>query len=67
VARCNSCGAEIVWAKTLNGKRAPLEPGGGGWVIRSGYMSLATPGDTGPFYEPHFAHCPQAKQWRRAR
>lgn len=25
-ARCNRCGAEIRWAKTINGKNVPLNP-----------------------------------------
>lgn len=72
---CRSCGAEILWALTKNGKRIPLnaEP-----VERmKGTFQLTYPGGEGSepvavtmagtdVYVSHFATCPNASAWRRS-
>jgi hypothetical protein len=55
---CGSCGAEIIWVRTSTGRPMPVE------------VETANEGDE--TYEPgrhvsHFAHCPQADQWRKKR
>jgi hypothetical protein len=73
-ATCRSCGAEIVWATTVDGKRMPLnaEPAEGGDfdLLDTGSRLLIVrhgDGDPGPAYTSHFATCPHAETWRRSR
>lgn len=71
MANCNSCGVEIVWARTVTGKASPMERADDGtWIIdddgvmRQGNdVSLRLAG--GPRYKSHFATCVDAKKWRR--
>lgn len=67
MSRCRSCGAEIVWTRTLAGKTTPMEHAPDGtWVIIDGTARLANFGDgDAPRYKSHFAVCPQAASWRR--
>lgn len=67
MASCNSCGAEIVWARTATGKAMPMErDDGGDWVIVDGEARRAVLVRKGtPRYVSHFAKCPQAPQWRQ--
>ena len=69
---CKGCGAEVQWIITPNGKRVPLEPKKTLiWTqVRSKPTSLCT--SPPPLvwklvsgYESHFAHCPQAKEFRK--
>ena len=55
VARCKSCQALIVWARTEGGRAIPL--------------SLATVEERGGvrYALTHFADCPEAKQWSKQR
>lgn len=61
---CRSCGAAIVWAETVRGKRMPLD---------AEYLVLRTQGSPieGRVVEyvdsasSHFSTCPQAKSWSR--
>ena len=58
MSRCRSCGAEIVWVKTMSRKLMPVDAG--------------TWEEGDEFYKPqkhvsHFATCPQAGKWRRNR
>lgn len=60
-AKCRSCGAEIVWVKTVKGRSHPLEA----QTMQRRYVDV---GD-GVYrikaaYESHFAHCPDKKSWR---
>lgn len=73
-ATCRSCGAEILWARTVNGRAIPLdrEPAPGGNVEFTGVLDvvrvLAAPVDDfarTPRRFPHHATCPQADQWRK--
>jgi hypothetical protein len=76
---CRSCGAEIVWARTVNGKTIPIdvdpvEDGNIELQDGAGAMPVAVyvkkdDGQLGLLasdrYVSHFATCPQAKEWRR--
>jgi len=58
---CRSCGAAVVWATTLGGKRIQLD-------IDS--VPPEQRGDRALVFDyqkhrAHFATCPQAKQWRK--
>lgn len=68
MGRCRSCGKELVWAKTRNGKSIPLEacaPSEGNVRIDA-QDGLAHVGQTGSGpYLCHFATCPKADSWRR--
>jgi hypothetical protein len=71
VSRCKSCGAEIIWAVTTNGRRIPLdaEPE----VDAPGLFRIEIGGPPpGAFavrklYTSHFATCPNADQHRKPR
>ena len=55
MAKCRSCGAEIVWVKTLQGKNMPIDAetdDGSGLFDHNVHVS-------------HFATCPDAPSWRR--
>ena len=49
--QCRSCGERIVWAATPAGRRMPLDE--------------VCDGLSEPAWDPHFASCPDAKQWSR--
>jgi hypothetical protein len=70
-SHCKSCGAEIIWAKTKNGKAIPIdaEPCKDGNI--SLYNEMAIVMDMreiafydGPLYTSHFVTCPQADEYR---
>lgn len=71
--KCRSCGAEIRWAKTPNGKTIPLDAkprsdgklaiSDGGLVVTVG--SAPFEGFTDERYVSHFATCPNANIHRR--
>ena len=59
---CKSCDAEIIWAKTTNGKAMPLN------VKKTRVLVLNASGniDFSQFgHESHFATCPNADAWRK--
>lgn len=67
-ATCKSCGAEIIWAVTANGKRMPLDAKhSSGFTIegiadaREGTPLIAS----SRVYISHFATCPNAAEHRR--
>jgi hypothetical protein len=80
VRECRSCGAEIIWARTLSGRQMPVdaEPQPGGTVAlenRQGFTRAVVYTDAmsvkllGPearqrLRNSHFATCPHADQWR---
>ncbi len=66
-ARCKSCGAPIVWAKTTSNKAAPFElDPNGAWHIVNGVASSAVGFDiAATTYTNHFATCEQASSWRK--
>lgn len=57
-SNCRSCGAQIVWFKTAQGKNIPVN------------AETVEPGDEQlelPRHISHFATCPHAKTWRQPR
>lgn len=70
IAKCRSCGADIVWATNeRSGKPAPIdaEPDPRGnielWDMPDGTTAYSMPHQSGwPRYVNHFATCPYARQ-----
>ena len=46
---CRSCGADVLWCETHNGKKTPVDP----------------PENDGQTTTSHFVTCEQANQWRK--
>ncbi len=82
MARCRSCGAEILWIKMASGKAMPVDPDQVPyWERRGGQGKIITPngeviscdleGDiqeaTGIGYISHFSTCPNADAHRKGR
>jgi hypothetical protein len=76
MAKCNSCGAEIVWAKTLSGKAIPINAhpvdDGNIAIDHEGTAIIMTEGEASCAtmlvrYKAHFATCPNAAQHRKPR
>lgn len=74
VARCRTCGAEIVWGRMPSGKLCPFdaEPSpAGGWGLAEGggevrAQRLERGAECGaPGFVSHFASCGQAEQRRK--
>jgi hypothetical protein len=79
LSKCHSCGASILWARTLSKKQMPLdaEPIATGNVVLvkhvdghevAVYLSggnLEFYSDIKERYRSHFSTCPDAKTWRR--
>jgi hypothetical protein len=76
MTNCRSCGAEIIWAKTIKNRAIPLdaEPNPTGNVVLSDegtalvYNSpeaIAPRYESYPRYLSHFATCPDHEQWRK--
>ncbi len=78
MARCQSCGAPVIWTVTHKGKRMPVdaEP------VEDGNIALRLDGDKviaeyqgkehpslfeeeRPRYVSHFSTCPDRSDWRR--
>jgi hypothetical protein len=73
-ATCRSCGADILWAYTPNGKRMPFdaattpEPVGGTYVLDNSNRAREARQTDPPgteFHMNHFATCPQGKSWSK--
>lgn len=62
---CLSCNAPIIWVHTTaKGKAAPVKD----TPLDAERIITTTDYDSGEermFMESHFAHCPQAKKWRK--
>jgi hypothetical protein len=68
MGKCRSCGAEVVWSTTKNGKRIPLEavnPNTGNVRVVNDVAVVGPPGSG--HYVVHFTACPNAGDWRRDR
>lgn len=78
MARCKSCGAEIIWIKMASGKAMPCNPqkisyrntfdrGGLTLITTDGKIAIGTPdpGSDSYGYESHFATCPAAANFRK--
>jgi hypothetical protein len=68
---CRSCGAEIKWALTVNGKRMPLDaepikPAPGTFILGDGTDGYQYATAAVPVYQSHFASCPQAASHRKS-
>lgn len=63
-AKCRSCGAPIVWTKTTNGKRMPLDAKPELRMVLDVTTGVANVVDA---YTSHFATCPDAADHRRKR
>lgn len=77
MATCSSCGAEIIFATTVNGKQMPFDPEPslkGEWELSTGpdegfcFRPLREKGFdvTQPLYVTHWATCPSADQHRKS-
>ncbi len=78
---CRSCGAEIIWAKTVNGKTIPLNAKSSvsGNIFlqyesdpRDHPMAIVVPRGGGlsyqtALYTSHFTNCPQAGAHRKTK
>ena len=67
---CRTCGVEIIWSRTENGKAIPLDPEpvfGGNVVLEcNGALARVVKPDPGvKRHVSHFKTCPQAGQHRR--
>ena len=80
MSKCKSCGAEIIWIKTKNGKAMPCNPQKISYrnTWPAGDLTLITPDgkiakgtldfDSDSYgYESHFATCPAAGNFRKKR
>ena len=78
--KCRSCGAAVIWAETILGRRMPLdyEPTKDGNIILGmrhdnvplalvqTAQALARLKEKGEMlYTSHFATCPSGKKWRK--
>jgi hypothetical protein len=71
LSSCRSCGASIIWARTVAGKLIPLDAET--TTLPAGHFRLETRFNPptavsvlpGPVYASHFATCPQADEWRK--
>lgn len=78
MSKCNSCGAEIIWVKTIAGKSMPCDAGlitferAGGpetFVMPDGKVERGKRSPEGNLkgYISHFATCPNAAHHRKTR
>jgi hypothetical protein len=73
--KCRSCGADVIWALSRNGKPMPFDakPVTGIYYLIDGIHPEeklavhATRPETGPLFRSHFATCPDAEKWRKHR
>lgn len=71
MAACRSCGAEILWATTENGKRIPIDPEpaerpSGLFKLEQSLLGLKAVSVAGePVYLSHFVTCPNAAAHRK--
>jgi hypothetical protein len=72
MSQCRSCGADIAWALTTNGKRIPVdvEPAENGnirlrRVAGQVLADVVKPGSERPLRVSHFATCPDAARHRK--
>jgi len=69
VAKCKSCGAEIVWAKTRSGKNMPMDPKPERLLVQVDREASGTASwpvvEVREVWRPHWATCPDATEHRR--
>ena len=76
-ARCKSCGAAIIWAKTCGGKSMPVDaaPSADGNLVlteSAQFIEVSVVSEVSPFpgrdrHLSHFVTCPHHAQHRKAR
>jgi hypothetical protein len=73
---CRGCGATVAWVKTTGGKNMPVDPEPvphGNLILidpipgDDSYLAVNKSASDQPGYTSHFATCPDAGQFRRAR
>jgi hypothetical protein len=71
-SKCRSCGAPVLWLKTMRGKTMPVdaEPHPAGTIDVHEGVAYMVPGDVPvpgrPLYRSHFVTCPEAARWRKS-
>lgn len=77
MAKCRSCGTEILWIKTEKGKLTPVDAvplmhieneiviRDDGKTMAVVYSNPPIAGDDHKYYRSHFATCPDAGKWRK--
>ena len=65
MAKCSTCGAEIVWGLTANMKRVPMNPPEKRFVRQGPVGATDTCVGVEDTWLSHFATCPQADQHRK--
>ncbi len=58
--RCKSCGANILWIRTAQFKKMPLDA-----KPVTGYRLVGGQAEFEKIHTPHFATCPNAKKHRK--
>lgn len=66
MAKCKSCGAEIVWVTTTNGKKMPVDMKPKTILIPVAMDGISVAYRAVVGHESHFATCPNADQHRRS-
>lgn len=64
IDKCGTCGADIIWVKTINDKPIPLNPEMKTILVKA-LGSIHPKYQTVRGRESHFATCPQANKWRK--
>ena len=78
IARCRSCGAEVIWTITEHGKRMPVDAE----IATNGniFLDYSTEPPTARYvtlenvqteeaetrFLSHFVSCPESKEWRKS-
>lgn len=67
--KCKSCGAEIFWRTTPNGRQIPIDTQKtiGGNIVLIGETSCEVTRPGAGEYVSHFASCPNAKKYRKGK
>lgn len=77
MSKCKSCGAQIIWVPTVNGKAMPCDakpipyeedPTGNLTLVTPDGRVVKARADAGSEtfgYISHFTTCPQANYWRK--
>ena len=61
MSNCRSCGAEVLWVVMESGAKMICNPKELSFVV----LGQFDKGKTYRGYEPHWATCPDAKEWRK--
>jgi hypothetical protein len=77
IRQCRSCEADIIWARTVTGRRMPVDadPDVGGTVqleVIQGFVRATVHTPTAEtvrqgLHHSHFSTCPDADEWRKRR